>query len=96
MGQASKLSHPEMEKVLEYVKEQKLKGLTVLSICHQLQRNFKPPATRNMINKPVWQTNHVLAILKELRRREELPEAGLLLQVKAIRDGNRVLNEVAV
>lgn len=60
------------------VKELRLSGMTARKIADELDRmGYKRPAP-----KDAWQTQHVLRLIKELRRREQLPPRGKIVKVK--------------
>jgi hypothetical protein len=63
------LSHPQLEDILITVKNMKADGKTVLSISHELTRNFKPPKIR----VHAWETCFVLQCLEILRKKGDLP-----------------------
>jgi len=66
------LDHNDLENILLDVKKLKLQGLTAKKIASELDRkgDRKPSPT------VTWQTHHVLNLIKELRRRGELPPIG--------------------
>lgn len=66
------LAHNEHENILLDVKRLKLQGLTARRIAAELDRlGYKKPC-----KTVTWQTHHVLNLIKELRRRGELPPIG--------------------
>jgi hypothetical protein len=69
MNNSLLLSHPKIEDILITVKNMKLDGKTVLSISHELSRNFQPPNPKIT----AWQTCFVLQCLEILRKRGDLP-----------------------
>lgn len=80
-------SHPKHKEILTIVRDLKLEGKTVPAICHALSRaGYRAPGKAR--TSPSWQACHIIDCLQELRKRGELPEAGLFLQVKAVRDGD--------
>lgn len=72
------LSHNDLENILLTVKELRLSGMTARKIADELDRlGFKRPAP-----KDAWQTQHVLRLIQELRRRQQLPPHGKMVKVK--------------
>ncbi len=66
------LAHNEHENILLDVKRLKLQGLTARRIAAELDRlGYKKPC-----KTVTWQTHHVLNLIKELRRRGEIPPIG--------------------
>jgi len=66
------LSHHDLENILLTVKELRLSGMTARKIADELDRiGYKRPAP-----KDAWQTQHALQLIKELRRRGQLPPLG--------------------
>lgn len=66
------LSHNDLENILLTVKELRLAGMTARKIADELDRlGYKRPAP-----KDAWQTQHTLQLIKELRRRGQLPPLG--------------------
>lgn len=72
------LSHNDLENILLTVKELRLSGMTARKIADELDRmGYKKPAP-----KDAWQTQHVLRLIKELRRRQQLPPHREIVKVK--------------
>ena len=72
------LSHHDLENILSTVKELRLAGWTVRKIADELDRmGYKKPAP-----KDAWQVQHVLRLIQELRRRQQLPPHGKMVKVK--------------
>lgn len=66
------LDHNDLENILLDVKRLKLEGLPARKIASELDRmGYKRPCRTVR-----WQTHHVLNLIKELRRRGEIPPRG--------------------
>ena len=66
------LDHNDLENILLDVKRLKLEGLPARKIASELDRlGYKKPCRTVR-----WQTHHVLNLIKELRRRGEIPPIG--------------------
>jgi len=72
------LSHNDLENILLTVKELRLAGWTVRKIADELDRmGYAKPAP-----KDAWQVQHVLRLIKELRRRQQLPPHREIVRVQ--------------
>ena len=66
------LAHNDLENILSDVKRLRLQGLTARRIAAELDRlGYRRPSPAT-----AWQTYHVLNLITELRKREELPPIG--------------------